>query len=133
MVSDDIMKFSFRNFSGHTYQMIKSFIVFCSARCFHRWKCVVDFHSYKTCIDHGIFGRARMHVESFDHKISLTSIEVLVLDLTFGITVQCVSIVCTKLFYVEVRSTGTDLFIRCKCNAQRSVRNLFFLYTFDHS
>ena len=74
-----------------------------------------------------------MYVESFDHEIRFACVEVLVLDLSFGITVQCVSIVCTKLFYVEVRSTGTDLFIRCKCNAQRSVRNLFFLYTVDLS
>ena len=73
-----------------------------------------------------------MHVESFDHKISLTSIEVLVLDLTFGITVQCVSIVCTKLFYVEVRSTGTDLFIRCKSDADLSMRKSFFDDLFCH-
>ena len=59
-----------------------------------------------------------MYIESLDHKISFTSIEVLILDLTFGITVKCIAIVSTELFYVEVRSTGTDLFIRCKCNAQ---------------
>ena len=74
-----------------------------------------------------------MYVESFDHEIRFACVEVLVLDLAFGITVQCIAVVSTELFYVEVRSTGTDLFIRCKCNAQRSVRNLFLLNTFDHS
>ena len=132
MVSYNIMKLSFRNFSGHAHQMIESFIILCSARCLHRWKSIIDLHSNQTCIDHSIFGRTRMYVESFDHEIRFACVEVLILDLAFGITVQCIAVVSTELFYVEVRSTGTNLFIRCKCYAQRSVRNLFFLNAFDH-
>ena len=111
MVSYNIMKLSFRNFSGHAHQMIESFIILCSARCLHRWKSIIDLHSNQTCVDHSIFGRTRMYVESFDHEIRFACVEVLVLDLAFGITVQCIAVGSPELFYVEVRSTGTNLFI----------------------
>ena len=132
MISDNIMKLCFSDFTFHTYEVIEAFVVFSSSWCLHRRKCIVDLHSYQTRIDHCIFGRSRMYVESFDYEISFACVKVFILDFTFCVSVQCVTVVCIKTFYIEMRSAGSNLFIRSKCNTDRSVRNILFIQMFDH-
>ena len=74
-----------------------------------------------------------MDTDTCDVKACFACVEVLVLDIAFRISVQRVSVICPEPFYVKVRSSGADLFIRRKCYTDRAVRNVLFLKKFYYS
>ena len=43
-----------------------------------------------------------MNAEAGDLEVSLAGVEVLILDLAFGIAVQSVTVFCAELFYIEM-------------------------------
>ena len=67
-----------------------------------------------------------MYVEAFDVEFGFAGVKTFVLYLAFGIAVQSVGIVRAESFDIKVRRSGTDFFIRCKCDTDWSVRNLLF-------
>ena len=132
MIADNIFSDGISFVAVNTQKMVKSFVLFGISRNLISWKHIVDICCYENRIDHDIFCRSGMNILPVDFKFCFTGIEILVLDLAFSISVHCIGNFSIKSFKIEMSSTASAFFIRCKCYAQRSVRNLFFLNAFDH-
>ena len=72
-----------------------------------------------------------MYIKAFHVKDRFAGIEVLVLDLAFCVSVQCIGLFRSELLYVKMSRTCPDLLVRCKCNAERSVWYLLVLKSFN--
>ena len=125
VIPDNILKFSPGNISFHGAQMEKSLIVRCVPWCIRRREHGIKLHGNKGSVDHGIFGRTGMDINTLEGYFCAAGIEVFILDLAFCITVQSIGVICTEFFYIEVSRSHADLFIWRKCNTERSVRYFF--------
>ena len=67
-----------------------------------------------------------MDAKTGDFKIGFACIEIFILNLAFGISVQCVGKIGSEFFYIKMCSSGTDFLIGGKCDTDGSVRNIFF-------
>lgn len=74
-----------------------------------------------------------MDAESLNIKTCFARIEVFVLNLSFCVAVQCVTVLGTKLLYVKAGGSRSDFLIGSKSNADRPVWNIFCLQTFNQS
>ena len=133
MIPYNIIKCCFTYISGHAGKMVEALIIFCSTRRFHGWKCVVNLNCNKACVNHCVFGRARVYIKSFNVKICLAGIEIFILNFAFCVTVNCIGVFGTKLFYVKMLSSPANFFIRCECHTYCSMRYIVFLQMFYHS
>ena len=73
-----------------------------------------------------------MYIKTSNLKLSFAGIKILKLDLTFGIAIQSISKISIKPLDIEILGTTSDFFIWSKCNADRTMRNLFMDQTFCH-
>ena len=113
--------------------MEESFVVFCASWSLHTREHIIDLHGNQVGVDHRVLGSTRMNAHTFNIETCLACVEVLKLDLALGISVQRVSVVCAKLFHIEVGCACTNLLIRCKCNTDGAVRDVLCLDHFDGS
>ena len=125
VIPDNILKFSPGNISFHGAQMEKSLIVRCVPWCIRRREHGIKLHGNKGSVDHGIFGRTGMDINTLESYLCAAGIEVFVLDLAFRISIQGVGIICTEFFYIKVSRPHANLFIRCKSNTERPMRDFF--------
>ena len=106
--------------------MIESFVLFCTARSLHAWQQRIDLHCDQTGVDHRVFAGTGVYIESFDIEFGFAGVKALILDLAFGISVQRIGVIGAEFLQVKMCGSRTDLFIRCECDTDRSVRDLLF-------
>ena len=73
-----------------------------------------------------------MYIKTSDFKLSFTGIKIFKLDLTLGIAIQSISKISIKPLDIKILSTTSNFFIWSKCNADRTMRNLFTDQAFYH-
>ena len=131
MIADNIFSDGISFVAVNTQKMVKSFVLFGISRNLISWKHIVDICCDENRIDHDIFCRSGMNILPVDFKFCFTGIEILVLDLAFSISVHCIGNFSIKSFKIEMSSTASAFFIRCKCYTDLTMRNLLCLQDFQ--
>ena len=127
------MQFCAGYISGHAYKMIESLIVLGIRWSFSAREGGVDLHCHQGGIDHHVFCGSRVYIHPLDLKDRICGIEVLILDLTFGIAVHGIGKISIKFFNVKMIGASADFLIRSKSDGDRTVWDLFCQYSFCHS
>ena len=124
MISYDIVQLCLFDISGHRTQMVKALV---QLRVFRTLTCRehgIDLHRHDRRIHHPILCLTRMDVHTVHLKFCTTGVEILINDFRFIAAVQGISVICAKARDIKQVCAAADLLIRCKCNANLSVRTL---------
>ena len=132
MIPDDIAEYCMAHVALHVNEMIESLISVCIPGRFALRQHRVDLHGNKRSIYHNIFGRARMNIHAADPEFSFGGVEVLILDLTLRIAVQCVGKVSAEFFHIKMSGAHADLFVRSKGDGNGTVGDIFVQNPFCH-
>ena len=73
-----------------------------------------------------------MHTFSFNRKLCLTGVKILILNLALSVPVQCVGNIRIKSIKIKVCRSRSTLLIRSKSNADLAVWNLLFYHCLKH-
>ena len=125
VVADDVFGYGMSFISVYAQKMVESFILFGMTRNLESWEHIVDICGNENGIDHHIFCRTRMYIFAIDLKFCFACIEVLILDLAFAVPVQRIGNLRVKSIKIKMCSAAATFFVRCKCDTDLSVRNLF--------
>ena len=121
MITDNIRKLCVLHFALHFCQVEESFIAFRAIRALIGRKHSVELHRNQRSILHLILGIAGMYIDSVDHRLRGSRVEVLVFQLTNSASVYRIGKICAELLQIKVIHSAADFFIRRKSNRDRRV------------
>ena len=112
--------------------MIESLIVLGIRWSFSLREGSVDLHCHQGGIDHHIFCRSRVYIHAFDLKDRICGIEVLILNLTFGVSVHGVGKIRIKFFDIKMIRSSANFLIRSKSDRNLTMWDIFSQNLFCH-
>ena len=108
--------------SFHVRQMEEALVSFRIAGRLSRRQHGIDLHAHESGINHGISGISRMNTDTADFKLCTGGVKIFINDFRLDAPVHGISEIRAELLKIQIPGTAADFFIRCKGNADFSVR-----------
>ena len=133
VVTDDIAELCFFTTAFDTDKMIEALIAFCLLWYLCCWDHVVELTCQTAGINHLSLGITCMNAYAMDKHLSTSSIEVLIFKLTEVATINGIAPFATKLLYIKVMRTHTNLFVWVESNTDVTMFYLVVVTKETHS